>query len=310
MSEQIPSSTDKHHHKKKKKNTNLDNSRPEISKPIETKFFNLGYDKKQEISKPNETKYLGSDHNEIKLIDLKTKPENVAIESIPPVLKQPQSRIQAQTNNILVSAAKPPIAPQQTISNLLQKNTPRRRLSSGSQYSISTKLTEIIPYDIARRNYLRETQGVEINLSFQLACESFKKRLLKLLIVAINVIIQTGDSTHISSSYLKKNYVGLGNQEYSGTIIQYGFFQKCEWLCLGMNHNCPTGHDYTKRDQKTWEKQGIQQPFKELQKQLTHYGYYLQDFTDNQELGHVIILGPYPMTHKRPLWHGLNEIPY
>ena len=303
-------------------------------------------DRIMEISNPHETKYHGNNYNEHDLIDLKTL-------RAPKIITQTVSK-----DDVLVSAAKPPIAPtsikptstrptqlktqlktqSKTRSIAKQQNQPQnqsnRRISSGSEYSIVARLSEIVPYTIARDRYLRESvlnptlnpvdpelawSEVESNRSFQSACESYKKCLLKLIIVAIDVVVHTGEVTRISvNKFMKRLYCGDDGREYKGEDIHYGFPLKTEDITMSTcgaytkrDQTIWTKRDqaiWTKRDQATWKKRRTTNPFEELQNALIRYGYYLQDLTENPEYGHVITIGPQPIICDHVLWHGLNVI--
>lgn len=68
-----------------------------------------------------------------------------------------------------------------------------------------------------------------------------------------------------------------------------------------------------------WKENGIDHPFKVIQKELAPKGYYLQDISTDKEtfcsdryyrdLKYKIIIGPQIVICEEPLWHGLNVIP-
>lgn len=151
---------------------------------------------------------------------------------------------------------------------------------------------QVINYNEARDrvlNCIKAAYVVDIN--FRDACEAYKQDLRPLILSAIAVTINTGNTASINTKLLSESYL-INGKNYSRDIIHYGE-EKVDNIGTYCN---PT----------TWEEHGVAHPFKEMQKELLAKGYYLQDISENNEFN--IIIGGKKKKSKN-LWHRLNEIP-
>ena len=155
-----------------------------------------------------------------------------------------------------------------------------------------------------KHDYIKEK-----NDAFIEACKLYTEDLQYWTTIAIEKLTGNEKIRKLNKLYLNSTYCNNG-WSFEMSELHYGPYRPYFY----------SGALWAERDQEIWQKLGIVQPFKEVQKQLAAKGYYLYDFTSKAvrtctgkqvrtcDDEHAI----YISTHKiegNQLWHGLDVIP-